>query len=125
MTPPDANEILGVRISLTGWDPGREDDVSKALEVLHPSTPLPKTEELPAVVVETPSKDIAEEAVELLEESGATIEVARVWMSPGAGRTAKPPCPRCGSVRTQPWLHAGPAARVNRSCDDCEHLFRA
>ncbi|HXJ62948.1 MAG TPA: hypothetical protein VNN79_04260 [Actinomycetota bacterium] len=33
-------------------------------------------------------------------------------------------CPVCGSTRTQPFLHAGPAARVNMKCNDCGNLFK-
>lgn len=33
-------------------------------------------------------------------------------------------CPVCGSSRTQPFLHAGPAARVNMKCLDCGNLFK-
>jgi hypothetical protein len=28
----------------------------------------------------------------------------------------RPACPMCGSTRTQPFTHAGPAARVNMKC---------
>ena len=34
------------------------------------------------------------------------------------------PCPVCGSSHTQPFLHAGPAARVNMKCNDCGNLFK-
>jgi hypothetical protein len=37
---------------------------------------------------------------------------------------ARPVCPSCGSAHTQPFTHAGPAARVNMSCLDCGHLFK-
>jgi hypothetical protein len=37
---------------------------------------------------------------------------------------ARPLCPSCGSKHTQPFLHAGPGARVNMQCTDCRHLFR-
>jgi hypothetical protein len=37
---------------------------------------------------------------------------------------ARPPCPACGSTHTQPFPHAGPAARVNMQCTDCRHLFK-
>ena len=36
----------------------------------------------------------------------------------------RPACPSCGSVHTQPFPHAGPAARVNMRCNDCGHLFK-
>jgi hypothetical protein len=36
----------------------------------------------------------------------------------------RPPCPSCGSTRTQPFTHAGPVARVNMKCTDCGQLFK-
>lgn len=46
----------------------------------------------------------------------------------GAPRIPEPParlaCPVCGSSRTQPFNHAGPAARVNMKCNDCGNLFK-
>ena len=36
----------------------------------------------------------------------------------------RPACPRCGSLHTQPFGHAGPAARVNMKCIDCDMLFK-
>jgi hypothetical protein len=41
-----------------------------------------------------------------------------------AGRPTRMPCPVCGSTRTQPFGHAGPAARVNMRCLRCGHQFR-
>jgi DNA-3-methyladenine glycosylase II len=38
--------------------------------------------------------------------------------------TGRPACPVCGSTRTQPFPHAGPAARVNMKCTSCGHLFK-
>jgi hypothetical protein len=37
---------------------------------------------------------------------------------------ARLPCPSCGSKRTEPFVHAGPGARVNMQCMDCRHLFK-
>jgi len=37
----------------------------------------------------------------------------------------RPPCPVCGSLRTQPFTHAGPVARVNMKCTNCGHLFKS
>jgi rubredoxin len=37
---------------------------------------------------------------------------------------ARPACPSCGSAHTQPFTHAGPAARVNMKCLNCGHLFK-
>jgi hypothetical protein len=122
-SPNNANQVLGLSVRLAGWQPGCEGAVAVALAALLPGSSLPDTNDLPFVVVETPSKDSAEKAYDLLEEAGAAVEVERVWMSPQAGETAKAACPRCRSTRTQPWRYAGPGARVNRRCDDCGYLF--
>jgi hypothetical protein len=44
--------------------------------------------------------------------------------SQSPGRPTRMPCPVCGSTRTQPFGHAGPAARVNMRCLSCGHQFR-
>jgi hypothetical protein len=48
--------------------------------------------------------------------------------SPAAPRIGEPSvrlaCPVCGSSHTQPFLHAGPGARVNMKCNDCGSLFK-
>ena len=124
-SPENAHQVLGVSVRIAGWKAGRDDDILKALTTLKPGASLPATDELPLVVMETPSKDDAETAYDLLEEAGASLEIERVWMSPADGQTAKAPCPRCRSERTQPWGHAGPGARVNRKCDACGNLFKA
>jgi hypothetical protein len=47
---------------------------------------------------------------------------------PESSARAAPParmaCPACGSPRTQPFTHGGPAARVNMRCLKCGHQFR-
>lgn len=124
-SPENAHQVLGVSVRIAGWSAGRDKDVAGALTVLMPGASLPAPDELPFVVMETPSKDDAEEAYDLLEDAGAMVEIERVWMLPAAGETAKAACPRCRSERTQPWGHAGPGARVNRKCDTCGNLFKA
>jgi hypothetical protein len=44
--------------------------------------------------------------------------------SPRPQPPARMRCPVCGSARTQPFTHAGPAARVNMRCLTCGHQFR-
>lgn len=44
--------------------------------------------------------------------------------APTQGRPTRMACPVCGSTRTQPFSHAGPAARVNMRCLTCGHQFR-
>ena len=46
-----------------------------------------------------------------------------VGTTPHVEPPARPACPRCGSLHTQPFAHAGPAARVNMKCIDCDMLF--
>jgi rubredoxin len=52
------------------------------------------------------------------EQASAPIEPHRAAMPP------RPACPSCGSAHTQPFTHAGPAARVNMKCLNCGHLFK-
>jgi hypothetical protein len=54
------------------------------------------------------------------EEHGAN----RTGASSSSRPPARPLCPSCGSKHTQPFLHAGPGARVNMQCNDCRHLFK-
>ena len=42
----------------------------------------------------------------------------------GPEPSIREPCPNCGSPKTQPFSHAGPAARVNMRCSVCGHLFK-
>ncbi len=59
-----------------------------------------------------------EERADRDAESGSPMQSA-------AGEPSKRlACPVCGSTRTQPFLHAGPAARVNMKCNDCGNLFK-
>jgi C4-type Zn-finger protein len=44
--------------------------------------------------------------------------------APVPGRPSRMGCPLCGSTRTQPFPHGGPAARVNMRCLNCGHQFR-
>ncbi|MDP9327932.1 MAG: hypothetical protein M3P10_06975 [Actinomycetota bacterium] len=52
------------------------------------------------------------------ERSGVPVQPQHAPMP------ARPACPSCGSAHTQPFTHAGPAARVNMKCLDCGHLFK-
>jgi hypothetical protein len=54
------------------------------------------------------------------DEDGAKATGARI----DRPLQARPLCPSCGSKHTQPFLHAGPGARVNMQCTDCRHLFK-
>ena len=81
---------------------------------------------LPLVVLDHTSVAKAERAKELLERAGGTVSLEEVWVTREQAGDARPRpvCPTCGSTRTQPYLHAGPGARVNMKCNDCGQLFR-
>jgi rubredoxin len=119
-----SNEILGARVIVTAIAAGREDDVAGALaDLAHAEPPA----SLPAVVVEKTSVAAGDQLREALEEAGATVEIEDAWVTRDEvpDDRPRPVCPSCGSTKTQPFLHAGPAARVNMRCRDCGHTFRA
>lgn len=116
-------QILGVSVTLVSYPQDREADVAVALKEIMPQGAVPSQKDLPRVVLNTPSSDKAEWAYDLLEEAGGSVSIAREWMDRDDD-TARPACPSCGSERSQPYIHAGPAARVNRKCNNCGHLFK-
>ncbi|MEX0834156.1 MAG: hypothetical protein WD276_09860 [Actinomycetota bacterium] len=120
----EMGQVLGASVTLTGWSDGRQADVAKALAEIMPSAVAPSEDSLPLLALETPSRDKAEWALDLLEAAGGAVSIARVWMAPEKGDNSRPACPSCGSKQTQPFTHAGPVARVNMKCTDCGHLFK-
>ena len=120
------DQILGATVSLTGWLPGRDAEVAEVLELLLPGPVSLDASTLPLTVLPRASTEKAERARALLEEAGGTVSVEEVWATREETREvrARPACPSCGSARTQPFTHAGPAARVNMRCTDCGHTFR-
>jgi hypothetical protein len=121
-----SNEILGASVSLVGWLPDREGDVTEALaEILAQPVPLDEAA-LPMVVLEKTSIETGEHARALLEAAGGIVEVRDAWVTREVvpDRRARPECPSCGSTRTQPYTFAGPAGRVNMRCTNCGHLFK-
>jgi transposase-like protein len=82
--------------------------------------------DLPFVVLAKVSLERAEAARALLTEAGATIELEDAWVTRETLRpvVARPECPFCGSGRTQPYGHAGPAAKKNMKCTTCGRTFR-
>ena len=108
---------------LTAWSKDSETEIAKALEEI--SGPATLGDE-PLVVLAHTSTAKAEWAKELLEGAGGTVSVEEVWVTRDQAGDARPrpECPTCGSTQTQPYLHAGPAARVNMKCNDCGQLFR-
>jgi hypothetical protein len=110
---------------LTAWDEASEPQLTKALEEIATQVSL-SADELPLTVLEHTSRAKAEWAKDLLERAGGAVSVEEVWVTreQAGDARARPVCPTCGSTRTQPYLHAGPGARVNMKCNDCGQLFR-
>jgi hypothetical protein len=124
--PRRHDEILGARVVLTGWKPERRDEVSRAVrEVTSQDVDLAALD-LPFVVLAKGSLEKAEAARALLTEAGASVELEDAWVTRDTQRpvVARPACPFCGSGRTQPYGHAGPAARKNMKCTTCGRTFR-
>ena len=120
------DEILGAAVVLTGWAPERGDELSEALRELTAEDVDLGAIETPFVVVAKASLERAEAARTLLAGAGAEVELADAWVTrdsapPAATRT---PCPSCGSTKTQPYTHAGPAARKSMKCTTCGRTFR-
>ena len=116
-------QILGVSVTLVSYPSDREADLAVALKEIMPEVAALSQEALPLVVLNTPSSDKAELAYDLLEDAGGSVSIAREWMDRDSD-TARPVCPACGSEQSQPYIHAGPAARVNRKCNNCGHLYK-
>lgn len=124
--PRRSNEVLGASVSLTGWLPDREADVTEALaRILTHPIPLDAAA-LPIIVLEKTSIEKGEQVRELLEAAGGIVETRDAWVTRDVvpDPRARPACPSCGSERTQPYTFAGPAGGVNMRCTSCGHLFR-
>jgi hypothetical protein len=124
--PRRHDEILGASVVLTGWSADRREDLAEALALLS-SDPVDLDDvQLPHVALERTSVEKAERARALLEEAGGTVELRDAWVPrDGAAPpiSARPPCPFCGSTATQPFTHAGPAARKRMTCTACGRTF--
>ncbi|HLA93881.1 MAG TPA: hypothetical protein VJO36_10130 [Actinomycetota bacterium] len=121
-----SDEILGANVLLTGWSKGREDEVAETLDLLTKDPIDLAGIKLPYVALAKVSLDKADAARRALEGSGASVEIEDAWVTrdgppPGASR---PPCPFCGSTKTQPYTHAGPAAKPSMKCTTCGQRFR-
>jgi hypothetical protein len=119
------DQLLGARVVLTAWLRDSESELIQALEEISGLTSL-SAEELPLVVLQHTSLANGERAKALLERAGGTVSLEEVWVTREQAGDARPrsACPACGSPRTQPYLHAGPGARVNMKCNECGQLFR-
>lgn len=125
---PDEHEgqVLRATVTVTGWEPGSDEDVSDTIERVT-GTPMTLDGIVPPIVVlDRALPDDARTAVARLTAAGAAATIEETWVARGERGDAftRPPCPVCGSAHTQPFGHAGPAARVNRQCIDCGHQFK-
>jgi len=120
------DEILGATVLLTGWSKGREDEVAAALGRISTELVDLRSVELPFVALAKSSLEKAEAARALLVAAGAVVELHDAWVTRDAPRaaTSRPACPFCGSTKTQPYTHAGPAARKSMKCTTCGRRFR-
>jgi hypothetical protein len=124
--PRRHDEILGARVVLTGWTPKRRDEVSQAIrEITSEDIDLAALDP-PFVVLAKVSLEKAEAARALLTKAGGSVELEDAWVTRDTQRpiVARPECPFCGSGRTQPYGHAGPAAKKNMKCTTCGRTFR-
>jgi len=121
-----SDEILGGTVLLTGWAPGREADVAEAFAALSKAPQDLGSLELPAIVLAKVSLDRADAARRALEASGASVEIEDAWVTRDGPSpvSTRPPCPFCGSTKTQPYTHAGPAAKRAMKCTTCGQRFR-
>jgi hypothetical protein len=77
------------------------------------------TSRLSPTLTATDGDEMDDDAAAPIEAGADDVEPATRPVPP-----ARMPCPACGSPRTQPFTHAGPAARVNMRCLTCGHQFR-
>lgn len=124
--PRRQDQILGARVVLTGWTPERRDQVSEAVRGVMSEDIDLSAVDLPLVVLASASLEKAEAARVLLTDAGASVELEDAWVTRDVPRpvASRPTCPFCGSTKTQPYSHAGPAARKRMKCTTCGRAFR-
>ena len=120
------DEIRGASVLLTGWSEGREDEVAEALDTISTEPIDLDRVEFPIVALAKASLEKAEAARELLMAAGGSVALEDAWVTREEPRTVapRPTCPFCGSTKTQPYTHAGPAARASMKCTTCGRRFR-
>lgn len=120
------DQVLRATVTVLGWPESAEDDVEDAIERVTGERVGLDEVTPPYVVLGHVLVDQAEEARRRLAAAGADVLVDEAWVGRERARDqpSRPACPACGSAHTQPFGHAGPAARVNMTCRDCGHLFR-
>jgi hypothetical protein len=119
-------EVLRATVSVTGWEPGSEEDVADTIERVKGERIAADENALPITVLDRALPDDARQAVKRLTAAGAETTIEEIWTVRGQSHTQRPTiaCPSCESAHTQPFGHAGPGARVDRKCTDCGHLFK-
>ena len=119
--PRRHDEIKGATVLLTGWSQGREREVADALGTISTEPVDLDDVKLPFVALPKATLEKAEAARDLLVEAGGSVDLQDAWVTRDAPR---PVCPFCGSTKTQPYTHAGPAARTSMKCTTCGQRFR-
>ncbi len=124
--PRRHDEIKGATVLLTGWSAGREADIAEALGLISTKSVDLDDAHLPIVALPKTTLEKAEAARALLVEAGGSVDLEDAWVTRDAPRpvAARPVCPFCGSTKTQPYTHAGPAARTSMKCTTCGQRFR-
>ena len=124
--PRRHDEIKGATVLLTGWSEGREAEIADALGQISTKTVDLDDAQLPIVALPKASLEKAEAARALLVEAGGSVDLQDAWVTRDAPRPvpSRPVCPFCGSAKTQPYTHAGPAARTSMKCTTCGQRFR-
>ena len=114
-------------VIVTGWESGSEEDIADTIERVSGERIVIEGAARPIVVLDRALPEEARNAAARLTAAGAEVAMEDLWVERGEthGGRARPTCPSCGSAHVQPFVHAGPAARVNRKCIDCGHLFRS
>lgn len=124
--PRRHDEIRGATVLLTGWSKGREREIADALGTISSRQVDLDDVQLPFVALPKASLEKAEAARALLLQAGGSVDLEDAWVPRDAPRpvAARPACPFCGSTKTQPYTHAGPAARTAMKCTTCGQRFR-
>ena len=124
--PRRHDEIRGATVLLTGWSRGREREIADALGTISTEPVDLEDVELPFVALPKVTLEKAEAARDLLIDAGGSVDLRDEWVTRDAPRpiAPRPTCPFCGSTKTQPYTHAGPAARTSMKCTTCGQRFR-
>ena len=124
--PRRHDEIRGATVVLTGWSRGSEREIADALDAISAEPVDLDDVELPFVALPKVTLEKAEAARDLLIDAGGSVDLRDEWVTRDAPRRVapRPTCPFCGSTKTQPYTHAGPAARTSMKCTTCGQRFR-